>query len=65
MTPPRDLLVFSISVFAEGLGCYAIGLLKQFIKIGYGRKAHIVTYRKNGVVGILQLKCRLLQTDLI
>ena len=62
---PLHLCFDLFSVFAEGFGCYAVGLLKELIKIGYGRKSHIITYRKNGIVGILQLKGRLLQTNLV
>lgn len=65
MTVPVLLYFEFVSVFAEGFGCYAVGLLKELIKIGYGRKSHIITYRKNGVIGILQLKGRLLQTNLV
>ena len=54
-----------IPVFAEGFRRYPVGLLKQLIKIGYGRKSHIITNGKNGVIGILQLKSRLLQTNLV
>ena len=54
-----------IPVFAEGFRRYPVGLLKELIKIRYGRKTYIITNRKNGVVGILQLKSRLLQTNLV
>ena len=62
---PLHLCFDLFSVFAEGFWCYAVGLLKELIKIGYGRKSHIITYRKNGVIGILQLKGCLLQTNLV
>jgi len=51
------------SVFAEGFGRNAVGLLKELVKIGYGGKAYIVAHRQDSVVCILKLKCGLLQTD--
>ena len=64
----KDLSVldfFRIFGFAEGFWCYTVGFLEQLIKVGYGRKSYIITNGKNGVIGILQLKGRLLQTNLV